>query len=75
MCCGESEMGKCDICKKDDVILERKYYEYDIKCECHRPNHVECVKYCKDCTPVEPEITTITISTEYLKRLLIRSER
>lgn len=29
-----SEFGKCDICGKEGP-LNRKYFHYDFKCECH----------------------------------------
>ena len=47
------EFGKCDICGKDDN-LERTYFEYDIKCDCHSPRHFELVRHCKDCVPSMP---------------------
>ena len=52
MSCG-IEFGKCDICGKEDN-LERTYFEYDIKCECHSPKHFELVSHCKDCVPSMP---------------------
>jgi len=55
---GCSEIGKCDICGKYAPI-NRKYYYYPIKCECHSPQHFEIVLYCSDCIPIEPERTTI----------------
>jgi len=58
---GAVEIGWCDICNKPDVQLIRKYYNYDIKCECHSPNHFEIVWHCKDCKPTPPEKTTVCI--------------
>ena len=52
MSCG-IEFGKCDICGKEDN-LERTYFEYDIKCECHSPKHFELVRHCKNCIPSMP---------------------
>jgi hypothetical protein len=66
---GEVEFGRCDICKEDKP-LERTYYHYDIKCECHSPRHFELVRHCKDCVPVEPLETTLTIKIETLRILL-----
>lgn len=34
------EFGKCDYCGKETTV-QRKYYHYDIKCDCHSPNHFE----------------------------------
>ena len=62
---GDQEFGKCDICG-EDKILQREYYRYDIKCECHSPQHSEYVSHCDDCTPVEPTETKITLQTENL---------
>jgi len=28
---GDQESGKCDVCHKENVILNRKYYHYNIK--------------------------------------------
>lgn len=67
--CVEQEIGKCSICKKEGVALNRKYYSYDIKCECHSPSHFEVVPYCDDCTPVEPKETRIILSTGKLRIL------
>lgn len=58
---GEVMVGKCDICGKENVELERKYYYYNIKCECHSPQHFEIVDHCKACIPKPPKKTTIYI--------------
>ena len=57
----EVEYGPCDICKHVKE-LSRKYYHYDIKCECHSPKHFELIRYCSDCTPKQPIKTTINIT-------------
>lgn len=64
--CVECEVGICDICKEKGV-LNRKYYRYNIKCECHSPTHFEIVHHCDKCEPKEPDITKISISTSLLK--------
>ena len=56
---GEIEVGTCGFCKKTDVQLQRMYYHYGIKCECHSPDHFEIVWHCSDCTPKPPNKTTI----------------
>ena len=65
---GDIEYGRCDVCGIN-AFLERKYYCYDIKCECHSPNHFEFVSHCKDCKPKEPERTKISFLTSKLKPL------
>lgn len=58
---GEIESGTCDICGTDNVPLNRKYYHYDIKCECHSPSHFEMVRHCKYCVPEEPRVSKFTV--------------
>lgn len=59
---GEMELGKCDVCETKDVVVNRKYYHYDIKCECHSPTHFEIVRYCDKCKDkVKPPIKTTII--------------
>lgn len=65
---GENEFGKCQICGNEGNI-ERTYFRYDIKCECHSPNHFEIVFHCKDCIPKEPLETKIIINTKNLCKL------
>ena len=55
------EVGTCDICQKEGIELSRKYYHYDVQCECHSPNHFEFVRHCKDCKPSPPARTTVTM--------------
>ena len=60
MCCS-SEIGYCDICHMEKP-LSRKYYYYDIDCECCNGNtHFEIVRHCKDCTPIPPRKITVYI--------------
>lgn len=56
-----SETGNCDVCKKSDIPINRKYFHYDIKCMCHSPVHFELVYHCNDCIPTPPDKTTIYI--------------
>lgn len=65
---GDVEYGKCPTCNTEGP-LERRYYHYDIKCECHSPDHFEIVWYCKNCSPKEPEFTRIHLHTAKLRRL------
>lgn len=66
----EIEFGQCPICGFERQ-LHRKYYRYDLRCECHSPKHFEVVWHCENCEPEPPEFTTIDIRTENLKHLLI----
>lgn len=53
---GEMEIDYCYICKKLRPV-RRKYYSYNIKCECCGGNdgkHFELVKHCADCKPIPP---------------------
>lgn len=61
--CGGSEVSQCDICGKVTSVA-RKYYHYPILCDCHGPTHAEMVRYCKDCTPIEPKSTMICTHKE-----------
>jgi hypothetical protein len=67
---GCNEFGKCEICN-EETFLNRTYFRYDIKCECHSPYHFEIVRHCKNCIPKEPNVTNITIKTESLKELAV----
>lgn len=67
---GDIEVGRCKICGKEDIPINRKYYHYDIKCECHSPQHFEIVYHCNDCEPKEPYETKITLKIEDLKHIL-----
>jgi len=54
---GDIEESKCDICGEVSHV-SRKYYYYDIKCECcngYNDNHFEIVRYCIYCEPKPPQ--------------------
>jgi hypothetical protein len=63
---GESEYGTCDMCNKE-AHLSRKYYHYNIDCDCCGNEHFEFVSHCKDCIPIEPRVTRVHILTEQIK--------
>lgn len=65
---GEIEFGKCSICGKE-TYLQRRYFKYDIKCQCHSPTHFELVIHCGDCVPKEPTETKIILKTENINKL------
>jgi serine/threonine protein phosphatase 1 len=61
---GESEFGKCNICNQD-TSLSRKYYYYDIKCECcnsENDPHFEIVHHCIHCKPKPPRVVKATLN-------------
>jgi hypothetical protein len=60
---GCMEYGKCEICGKE-APLQRTYFRYNIKCECHSPNHFDLVIHCKDCVPTRPKETKVILSTK-----------
>ncbi len=64
---GESEFGKCEVCKTE-THLQRTTFHYDIKCECHSPNHFITIRHCSNCKPVEPKNTTVTFQTSILPK-------
>ena len=66
---GDVEFGKCDMCGKEAPLM-RKYYYYDIRCECHGPVHFELVCHCADCKPAEPSMTNVRVSTKELRRAI-----
>ena len=70
------EYGICDVCGRE-ANLQRKYYYFNIKCECHSPKHSEMIKYCSDCVPLRPAETTIEIFDpidEKIKKITIDTE-
>lgn len=51
---GDQELTRCSICGHKSVV-ERKYYYYDINCECcNGKHHFEIVRYCSKCKPEPP---------------------
>lgn len=62
------EFGKCEVCGKEG-LLQRTTYHYDVKCECHGPNHFEMIRHCATCKPKEPVYTSIQVKTSTLQRV------
>lgn len=61
---GDIESSKCDICKLENVMVSRKYYYYDIKCDCcngKEGNHFEIIRYCSNCIPNPPQKISVYI--------------
>ena len=61
-------VGKCDCCGEYGQLY-RTYFHYNIKCQCHSPNHFIVKDHCKMCVPVEPFEQKITFTTEQIKEL------
>jgi len=60
----EIEYGTCDICGKDRP-LSRKYYKYDIKCDCCNDkddDHFEIVRHCNKCEPKPPRTIKVVFA-------------
>lgn len=62
---GDVMHGTCDICGKSGCV-ERSYYHYGFKCECHSPEHFSVITYCKDCAALvrRPAFTKATFTDE-----------
>ena len=61
---GDIECGNCDMCN-NQAPLSRKYYIYDIKCECcdgKDDDHFEIVRYCSECEPKPPKTVKVVIT-------------
>lgn len=60
---GESEFGKCSMCEQD-AHVGRKYYYYDVKCDCCNSKdspHFEIVYHCVKCEPKPPRIISLSL--------------
>ena len=55
------EYNICDVCGEPGE-LERTYYYYNIRCDCHSPEHFEIVSTCPNCTPEPPLKITVEMS-------------
>lgn len=57
--------GTCDMCKKENVMLQRTYYRYEnVQCECHASYHFEMVEHCEECpAPAPPKVTNVIFKT------------
>lgn len=66
MCNAAQEFGCCEVCSKPNNLI-RTTFHYDIKCECHSPNHFVVVRHCKDCKPKEPREIKVTLKASLYK--------
>jgi len=64
----DAEFGTCPVCGQE-TQLNRTYFKYDLKCECHSPQHFEIAWHCNYCEPIEPGITKIIIKTKNLIKI------
>jgi hypothetical protein len=56
-----AELGQCDYCGKESSLY-RKYYHYDIKCDCCIGDmHFHVVRHCKSCIPKPPSSIKIVL--------------
>ena len=62
---GEIMIGKCIYCLKLKN-LNRKYFHFNIKCECHSPSHFEIVEHCMSCTPKCPSYTSVILKEDFV---------
>lgn len=61
--CDATMHGTCDICGKTGYV-ERTYYHYGFKCECHSPNHFVSITHCPDCIPKRPVEMRVLLTDE-----------
>jgi hypothetical protein len=57
------EYGTCEICGIQ-APLHRKYYRYDIKCDCCNAKedvHFEIVRHCRFCEPNPPSVISVVM--------------
>lgn len=64
----ENEIGKCDCCGKENVLLEKAIFHYPFPCQCCSSGHSVLVRYCEDCEPEDLQKTKVLMKTEDLKR-------
>ena len=54
------EHGYCDYCGAEGIV-RRKYYYYDIDCNCCVGKHFEMLRYCDKCSPTPPLNVIVTM--------------
>lgn len=60
---GCNEWGACQYCGVEGPI-NRTYFRYGIKCQCHSPEHFQIVWHCDKCEPKDPGVGNILLSNE-----------
>lgn len=59
------EIANCDVCNIQ-ASVKRKYYYYNIQCDCcnnKKDNHFEIVRYCSNCEPKPPQRISVVLET------------
>ena len=62
---GDAERGTCSVCQKIVNGITRKYYYYDIECDCcntKEDDHFEIVFHCNNCEPKPPRKVTCSLN-------------
>lgn len=57
---GTVEIAICDICGNLKPV-NRKYYKYDIKCDCCSCHHHELIRHCNECVPKPPNKVSVEL--------------
>ena len=57
---GTMEQATCSMCGTFTIVA-RKFYHYEIICECCSDRHIEVVQYCSACKPVPPEFIKLAL--------------
>ena len=66
---GDIEVGKCEVCDKDNVQLFRTYINFPfIECKCHN-THSILIRHCVDCVPKVPDETKLEIGVDHLRAI------
>jgi len=61
----EAEVGRCECCGAESVVLTRKYFYYEVECECcSGDTHFHIARHCNDCKPKEPNNIRVVLSTD-----------
>jgi hypothetical protein len=62
---GAAEYTTCSLCNLERIV-SRKYYHYDIPCDCCNGElHFEIIRYCDVCEASPPKTVTVTMEPIY----------
>lgn len=62
-------IGKCDICGKDNILIDETAFYYPIGCECcnssidDKDAHLEVIRHCENCIPDIPKVIKPVLSS------------
>lgn len=66
---GDIEVGKCEVCGKEEVQLHRTYINFPfVECKCHN-THSILIRHCANCTATIPEETKLEIGVDQLRAI------